>query len=83
MLLTILFIEPWLMKLKAKVNAPNIGGGILGGNPLAIPMKGKQEAVNVRPIEAILRNQLAILTAGSKNDAAQKLIKKPSPIKSR
>ena len=69
------FYRAMVNEAESKVNAPNIGGGILGGNPLAIPMKGKQEAVNVRPIEAILRNQLAILTAGTRNDAAQKLMR--------
>ena len=69
------FYRAMVNEAESKVNAPNIGGGILGGNPLAIPMRGKQEAVNVRPIEAILRNQLAILTAGMRNDAAQKLMR--------
>jgi len=53
--------------------APRIGAGLLTGNPLSIELKGSKKDIDVPFLDAILRNQLAILTAGMKNDGLSKL----------
>lgn len=57
------------------IQGPNIAGGMMTGNPLNVKLKGSEEAVDVPFLEAIYRNQLSIVTAGSKNDALQKLLR--------
>ena len=54
--------------------APRIGSGLLTGNPLGIELKGSKKDIDIPFLDAILRNQLAILTAaGMKNDGLSKL----------
>ena len=57
------------------IRGPNIGGGILTGNPLNIKIKGSDAAIDVAPLEAIFRNQISVVSAGMKNDALQKLMR--------
>ena len=57
-----------------KLEGPNVASGFLQGNPLAIELKGSQEAIEPAPIEAISRNMLSILTAGMKNEGMSRLM---------
>jgi hypothetical protein len=57
------------------IKGPNVGSGLLVGNPLNIALKGSEEAIEPAPMEVIARNSLSILTAGMKNDALRKLSK--------
>ncbi len=56
-----------------EMSAPRIGSGLLAGNPLGIELKGSTKEIDVDFLDAILRNQLAIITAGMKNDGLSKL----------
>ena len=57
-----------------KVAGPNVASGFISGNPLAIDLSGSDKAVDVPPLEAIARNQLAIITAVMKNTGLQRLV---------
>jgi len=57
------------------IRGPNIGSGMLGGNPLNIQLKGSKEAIDTSFMSGIFKNQLAIITAGMRNDAHRKLLR--------
>ena len=57
------------------IRGPNIGSGMLGGNPLNIQLKGSKEAIDTSFMSGIFKNQMAIITAGMRNDAHRKLLR--------
>jgi hypothetical protein len=57
------------------IAGPNIASGYISGNPLNIELKGSEEAIEPAPLEAIARNQLAIVTAAMKNEGLSRLVR--------
>jgi len=55
------------------IKGPNIAAGYISGNPLNIKLKGSEEDINISPLEAIARNNLAIVTAAMKNEGLARL----------
>ena len=55
------------------IKGPNIASGYIAGNPLNIKLKGSEEDINISPLEAIARNNLAIVTAAMKNEGLARL----------
>ena len=66
---------PFYRKMEnEKVAGPNVASGFIAGNPLNIDLKGSEASIDVPPLEAIARNQLAIVTAVMKNVGLQRLV---------